>query len=200
MHTVERMALIVLLTVTAGCSPDFVLFAAEDAGTSGELVDGTGPNGPMNGEPDGSNSSSGIDATDATSDRQLLRITAPDGSIITAGDPLDPDSEWMELVSVRLSSMQSTTSSDNPGPSTSSYSVVKYMDMFSVKLYELAEGGTRLPRVEISITRALMSSSVTVVLEGVRITSIQYQSHPDDTATEMLVLTSEKTSWILERH
>jgi type VI protein secretion system component Hcp len=193
MRTAGRLALISLLTATAGCGPILVIFAPENSGTSGEWIEGTGANDLTNGEPDGSNSgtptstttNAGIDAPNATSDRILLRVTTPDGLTITAGSPSDPDQDWIELVSV----YQGVS-----GPPVSSFYLTKYVDTSSVKLYDYVQNGVRLPKVEIMITRAHSNPMMTFVLEGALFASMQFESHPDDMPTEELVLTWEKLS------
>jgi type VI secretion system secreted protein Hcp len=189
MYAVKRMALISLLTVTAGCAPNFVIFVFEDSGALGELIEGTGPDGLTNGEPDGGNS-----GNDAASDRLLLRLTAPDGSTITAGsslDPLDPYQDWIDVVSVH----QGDLIWQGSRATASSFHVVKYVDKCSVKLYDCVLNGTRFPKAELMIRRGGSSSIMTIVLEGAHITSIEFQSHPDDMPTEEFVLTWEKISW-----
>lgn len=198
MCTVKRATLIVLVAMTAGCCSDFDLVASEDPETPGDWVEAISPDVITSGDLDGSNSGSESDADNASSDRILLRLTAPDGSIITAGDPLDPDQGWIEVVSVHQSLAQTPTS-DSPGPaSIHAFSVVKYCDTLSVRLYQLAQSGTRLPKAEIRIVRTsgdTTSAIITFLMEGVHITDIQFQSHPDDMPTEAFVLTCEKLSW-----
>jgi type VI protein secretion system component Hcp len=145
------------------------------------LIEGAGPNGLTNGELDGSNSGT----TDAVSDRILLRVTTPDGLTITAGSSPDSDQGWIELVSVHQGVSR---------PTVSSFYLIKYVDKYSVKLYDCVQNGARLPKVEIMITRAHSNPTMTFVLEGALFESIQFESHPDDMPTERLVLTWEKMS------
>lgn len=188
MYAVKRTALALLLTMTTGCAPSFVVFVFEDRGALSELIEGGDPSDLTNGEPDGDNS-----GNDATSDRLLLRLTAPDGSTIPAGsmlDPLDPYQDWMDVVSVH----QGDLIWQGSRPTLSSLYVVKYVDMYSVKFYDCVVNGTRFPKAELMIFRN-GSHVMTFVFEGARIKSIEFQSHPDDMPTEEFVLTGEKISW-----
>jgi type VI protein secretion system component Hcp len=181
MCTVERMALILLLTMTAGCWPNFLVCAPGDSGASDELIEAI----------------DSINATNGELRSILLRATGPDGSTITAGSSLDSYQDWVDVLSVTQGT-QAATGAAGSRPGLSSLNVTKYVDRCTVQFYDCQAKGTRLPKVEIMIlsdVSAQMKPVVLFVLEGAHIESISFESHPDDMPSDAMVLIWEKISY-----